>query len=205
MAGNAVPQSQLDALPILTVAQAAQGGDVQVIGGQLVKTFNPDQLGINGIVGLSQITPLGAPDQIIYLATPYLDLTGCTKYSVLLRCTNTSAGNLLPPPVTMYLQARMGPLDVPPLFYFDTTNADNPIHNAQDSVCAAGRAWATIVAGGSNTLRFDFGFAGVAYTDAILAMPMMLGANSRIVTKCPHAGVAPDPNLKYTMFVMGHS
>ena len=47
MPTGAIPQNQLDALPILTVAQVAEGGDLQVIGGNLYRSFSSAALQIN--------------------------------------------------------------------------------------------------------------------------------------------------------------
>ena len=113
MSSQLIPVNQLNALPLITAAQAATAGTVQVVGGSVYRSFTPAQLGINATSVASD------PGGIYYLATPFLDLRGCSKVTVTLQRTVSANGALLPQ-LKLYGQTRQGPADAMPIAVYPT-------------------------------------------------------------------------------------
>jgi len=120
MSSALIPQNQLDALPLISAAQAAQAGTLQIIGGRVVRYFGPADLGINAS-GVSTF-PVGA-GFYYYLVTPYLDLRGCTTFAFLLRRNVGATITALAGVATLQLQWRLGSADTPPITWIDPTGA----------------------------------------------------------------------------------
>ena len=200
-----VPQNQLDALPLITVAQASSGGDVTVLGGQILRRFTPAVLGVNGAAASSYATP--AALNVPYLVTPFLDVTGCTNFAFVLMITNTTAGNLTPPTQSsLYAQMRLGPTDAPPLYQFTTANADDNIHIGSTIMPAANRIWPTVVPAQSWRQVWTFGASSATTAaDATGNQPTLLGSEFRLIVKMSPNAAMPDPGLVYTLYGVAHS
>jgi hypothetical protein len=85
---GALPQNQLDALPLQTMAQATAPSSVLVVGKKLTKYWAPTGTGISGTMG-------GDPDDGVGSAIfgNWLDVTGCNEFMLLLVITIlTNAG-----------------------------------------------------------------------------------------------------------------
>jgi hypothetical protein len=116
MAVGALPQNQIDALPLLTVAQAQQASTViRGGGGQILKMFTPADL---GFVNLTP-TNIAGSGKFGLVATNYVDVSFCTRFSAIIRRTisdNTAQvamgfGGILT------VQHRAFPGDTPPAAY----------------------------------------------------------------------------------------
>ena len=111
-----IPQTQQDALPLLSIAQATSPSQVTVMGGTVSSYWSPTALGING--QSPQLFPITA-GSIYYLATPFLDLRGMSWFTLLLErfatTDNATSPLALPFAFTLNAQYRAGPTDTPPI------------------------------------------------------------------------------------------
>lgn len=114
---GATPQNQLDALPLLTAAQAAAPGQVQIIGNTLTRYWDPGTLGVNGIL------PVADANGFLYITTAFLDTRGCAAFAFLLR-RQSSAGALAAQGAGTQLgfQYRFNVNETPPLSKGATQN-----------------------------------------------------------------------------------
>ena len=119
MSSGLIPVNQLDALPLISAAQAAQAGLLEIIGGRAARYFGPADLGINAS-GVSTV-PVGA-GFYYYLATPYLDLRGCSTFAFLLR-RNVGATITALAGASLQMQWRLGSADAPGVTWIDPTGA----------------------------------------------------------------------------------
>lgn len=198
MATGPIPQNQLNALPLLTAAQAAAAGELTIIGGGLYRYFSPTVLGINA-------TPVVNYGGLGYylLTTPYLDLRGCSKYVVTIRNTyigGPGARGALPSGV-LWAQVRQGPTDAPaPIYIVGAT--DVTLNNGMYQLAlAAGKVFgAQQAAADSQTIVW-------AWADASPSSngnnAVVLGANTRLVFSFSSNPVAAT-NL-FTMTVEAQS
>ena len=111
MSSQLLPVTQIEALPVQTIAGTVSG-DVYQIGNRVVRYFDPPRLW--GDTVLDNVI-VGAPNRFWFLATPWLDLSCCTLVEFML-CLTTKA---VSPPAfagTLYVQYRTGPLDNPGYF-----------------------------------------------------------------------------------------
>lgn len=107
MSVQLVPVYQLNALPILTVQQAANAGTLQVIGGSIFRVFTAADLGIAGI-------NTSVVNTKTCLVTNWLDLRGCNKHAfTLMRSTPGGATAGIAFPASLQIQYRLGPTDTP--------------------------------------------------------------------------------------------
>lgn len=113
MAIGKTPQNQLNALPLQDADSAAAGGQIQIVGGSMVRYFDAVTLGLNG-VGASTFTSGAFQD--FGLVTPFLNLIGCNKFNIVIRANTTIARAALPAIHPQY-QMRMGVSDNPPVLY----------------------------------------------------------------------------------------
>lgn len=132
MATGFIPQNQLDALPLITAAQAATAGTLQIIGGTIYRFFTPAELGINASVIASSF------GGYYVAATPYLDLRGCNRYTMTVRVVDSSPGGRPALPIlTILAQTRQGPADTPATVYVNSgTNQTQA--NAQNLLITRG-------------------------------------------------------------------
>jgi hypothetical protein len=85
MAIGNTPQNQLDALPLIGASQVANPTDVVVIGGNVVKFWDENALGINGIQRNN------AGDGSSNLFTTFLDFRGMNSANFLIARTFTTS------------------------------------------------------------------------------------------------------------------
>lgn len=79
---GAVPATQLDSLPLLTASQYNTVGQIQMLGGQTVRYYSPDDLGVKGAAFIADPDPGG----YYYVLSPtWIDARGCSKF-VLVAC-----------------------------------------------------------------------------------------------------------------------
>lgn len=159
MATGFIPQNQLNSLPLITAAQAATAGSLQIIGGAIYRFFTPAELGINA----STVPSLGSG--FFMIATPYLDLRGCSKYTMTIRVVDNTIVRADLPILSILMQTRQGPNDTPPLVY-ELGGSLRTQANAQNLIitrpagdfpsCPAGQSqtgvfsWSNAVPSGSN-------------------------------------------------------
>lgn len=80
---GAIPQNQIDALPLVTAAQAAAPTVVTVVGQKVTKRWDPAASGINGQnYGADPDDAAGSA-----LFSNWLDVGGCNQFVGLLTCT----------------------------------------------------------------------------------------------------------------------
>ena len=109
MASQTLPINQINALPVATVAGVVNGLATLTFG-RLTKYFSPTDLGLSGAGWSSIVVGAGA---YYYMATPWLDLRGCTVFSVVLARTIGATATAIPAAVAAYVQVRLSASDVP--------------------------------------------------------------------------------------------
>jgi hypothetical protein len=136
------PVNQLNALPLQDADSAAAGGQIQVVGGSMVRFFDANTLALNG-VPMTTFTAGGFSD--VGLVTPFLNCVGCTKYMVAIRTTNVGARGALP---TIHVQAqmRMGASDNPAVVYANAAGLQQAA-NAWIFLSSTGLVFPATVAG----------------------------------------------------------
>lgn len=119
MAIGKTPVNQLNALPLQDADSNAAGGILQTAFGTVERYFSPAVLLINGITAW---TTDGLGNN--FLATPFLDLRGCSTFAFQFRCV-LSAGRVALPAMLLFSNYRLSSSDVQPPFGSngDTTNA----------------------------------------------------------------------------------
>jgi len=105
---GAMPLTQLRALPLVTAQAATTGGIVnRNPGGGLTRFWDPATLGITaanfGVDGFGYV----------FLATNFISVYGCRRFSLLLTRTNAGVGGALSA-LDVRIQYRSSPTDVPP-------------------------------------------------------------------------------------------
>lgn len=107
------PQNQLDALPLQDADSAAAGGEIQIVGGSIVRYFSASVLGLNGVVASTFVSGAFSMSGFV---TPYLNCVGCAKYMILVRAATSIARGALP---AMFIaaQQRFGIADAPAVVY----------------------------------------------------------------------------------------
>lgn len=102
-----LPQNQINALPLQTIAQAIGGDEYTVVGGLVARYWSPTDLGLNA-AAMPTVGPTYS------LVTPYLDLRGMRILSVLMRRVAGPAASVALPNMQTWLQVRQGVNDTPP-------------------------------------------------------------------------------------------
>lgn len=110
MASPNLPLNQQNALPI-PGASASITGTTVIVGGVVTKYFSPSDMGISGVS-----TTTDGPTGAVYVSSQYLDLRGCSKYAMQVRCVNANIRGAL---VAMQVvaQYRLSGSDTPAPFY----------------------------------------------------------------------------------------
>lgn len=114
---GALPQNQIDALPLITPAQAVQASTIiRAGGGQFYKLFTPNETGINLVS--NTVTALSGGFQDASVVSNYLDLSFCNRFRILLRRTisNNSAQAALTAG-TWFIQMRTSSAEAPAVSY----------------------------------------------------------------------------------------
>lgn len=145
MSSQLLPINQINALPVLTISGVVNG-TVYRVGTRLARYFSPDDLGLNGVALSSFGVGGGAPNLCWYAATPYLNITGCSLISVVVKKTY-GATLLQGQALTLFLQMRQGSLDVPSPFFTGTAGTPNDQLAGKLSMAAATAFQAAAIAG----------------------------------------------------------
>lgn len=99
---GATPQVQLDALPLITAADAAAPTSYAIVGGKLTRYWNPAASGISGI-NFTADPDLGTAS---ILLSSYLDFTGMNQFVALLVATIPNVGAISAHNVNLRIQFR---------------------------------------------------------------------------------------------------
>ena len=114
MASPNLPLNQQNALPI-PGASSVNNGTLTVVGGTVNRYCSPTDLGING-AGVLTLTVGGG--SYYYLATNYLNLTGCTRFAFLVsRAVTADQQAALATGGRLAVQFRLGATDTPAAVY----------------------------------------------------------------------------------------
>jgi hypothetical protein len=81
---GAMPVNQLDALPILTQQQVAAPGELVIVAGQVVKYWNPTQLGWNGVSGNVADPDVTAVAPEVSMFSAFIDARGCNSFVLMM-------------------------------------------------------------------------------------------------------------------------
>lgn len=154
MSSGLIPVNQLDALPLISAAQAAQAGQLQIIGGRAARYFGPADLGINAS-GVSTF-PVGA-GFYYYLATPYLDLRGCSTFAFLLRRNVGATITALAGTASLQMQWRMNSADTPAVTWIDPSGATVNDNQAGKAQVQTGVAFPATTAGNNQRALITWG------------------------------------------------
>lgn len=101
-----VPQNQLDALPVFQNGGSAGGGNV--LGGVVVRKWTAATTGINGSAALTDA------NGHVYLATGFLDTSGCRSFTGLLLRSSSGGALVATAPMLVYFQMRVDAADIAP-------------------------------------------------------------------------------------------
>lgn len=140
---GATPQSQLDALPLITAADAAAPSAYAIVGGKLSRYWNPAAAGVVAANFIADPDLAGAS----FMVSNYLDFTGMNQYVALLVATIPNAGTTDAAAVTLRIQYR------------------TPTGAVQPRSGTVGQGLFTVVA----TRTPNYGLLGVYPTDYIVA------------------------------------
>jgi len=184
MAIGKTPVNQLNALPLQDADSNAAGGTLQVVGGTITRYFSPAVLGING----ASFTPDTLNCTIV---SPFLDLRGCSKYTVALRLPRVTAGGLGQiTNVFCHFQTRMGASDTPILYNI----------NGGGQLDLVGSGW---IAFNNNAQLFDTASNGTVQTVVWSlsesgpsdgrSTSLVLGSDVRLIF-ATHTATAGSPN-----------
>ena len=107
---GAVPLNQLNALPLYSAQQAAAGGSVTFnLGGGISRAFTPTQMGIAAANFAADV------NGHVVLRSAFVNVTGCRTLLLLLTRNRTDAAlGLALGGISIFLQYRLTPTDVPP-------------------------------------------------------------------------------------------
>jgi hypothetical protein len=110
---QAVPVTQLDSLPLLTVQQfvAPDGGDTVVYGTRVFKYWSPTLLGITA--GVPALDADGGPGTKYQLTTPWLDVTPCMFFAFVIVRAVVGATHAAAKPLHLCAQYKQTPADAP--------------------------------------------------------------------------------------------
>ncbi len=172
MSSQLLPVNQINALPVQTIAGVVSG-TAYTVGGKTARYFSPADLGLDH--QSLQSVAVGA-SFVWYLATPYLNLLGCTLLNVLMVKTyaaNLAAGIAL----GAYAQTRQGALDTPGPFYITTVPAAS---NDLAAKVSLGPATAFLAAGANGDVqRWQITYGG--YTATNTGQQGVFGTDTRLV------------------------
>jgi hypothetical protein len=105
---GAVPTNQLDALPLFSAQQAANGGTVNLgFGGGLTRFWDPVTLGVSA----ANFAVDG--NGFIVLTTNFISVFGCRSFALIITRTNAGVGGAIAA-MTVRVQYRLTATDVPP-------------------------------------------------------------------------------------------
>jgi len=186
-----VPINQQNALPLATIAQATPG-QLQIVGGSVYRTFAPEDIGINGSVfALNNNQGL--------IAGNYLDLRGCTKFVVAVRCVNALV-SVARPAITLAWQLRMGTSDAPA----PGKLVGGSLNTEMNSELYAGANWifpATTAPGEVLTKLLAFAYPSISNFGN---NTVVMGYNMRPILTAL-SSTMPDSNNLFTMYMEAHS
>lgn len=196
---GALPQNQIDALPLLTPAQAVQASTVIRMGGQIYKQFLPTDTGINAANFASFTSPAGAPASEGLLVSNFLDLTYCNRFRILLQRTiSNGTAQAAPTVMTVNVQMRAGPSDNPPPTYSSAAGLNADFAGRQQASSTT-IGFPAIQAGA--TQRFSVGWGDSEPGDNISGFQFVaLGGNCRILISVGVGGL-PGVLELYSMWL----
>lgn len=172
MSSGLIPVNQLNGLPLISAAQAATAGTVQILGGAISRTFSPAQLGINGVTTQTVNTK-------ICLVTNWLDLRGCCYHQFTLSKLNNTGGPLAAlPACQLTIQTRLGPTDAPSASLV-TGGGINDAMNAIYSVSSGSVTFAASAAG--DLFRAVWAFGPNLGTGLAVDTAVAIGGNVRFI------------------------
>jgi hypothetical protein len=180
MAGTgALPQNQIDALPLITPAQAVQASIVIRSGGQFYRSFSPTDLGINGIT--PTLFVFSGAQQESMLVTPYLDLSFCNRFRIALRRSiSNGTAAIAGDNVIFSIQMRMGPADAPAPGYSTGTQI-NDTFASRAQIGSVNLGFPAIEAGTTQTLQIGWTDSQTQGDGQQGGTAIALGGNCRII------------------------
>lgn len=101
-----VPQNQINALPVFQTGGAS--GSSSIVGGQVVRRWTAAQTGID-----TEATGTDANGHV-FLATDYLDTSGCRSFTALMLRSSAGAALAATPAMLLYFQMRIDSSDAAP-------------------------------------------------------------------------------------------
>lgn len=145
------PQNQLDALPLQDADSAAAGGQIQVVGGSMVRYFDANTLGINGVTAATFSSGAFSDTGLL---TPFLNCVGCSKFIIVVRAFTTIIRAALAP-LHVSVQVRLGASDTPPVLYQNGAGIHQEA-NAWTSLSSTGLTFPATQATEAQTLVFSW-------------------------------------------------
>jgi hypothetical protein len=189
---GAVPQNQLDALPLISAVSAANGGTVSLSpGGQVTRFWDATSLGISGV---SFTTVNG----FVLLVSSFISTFGCRSFMMILSRTNAVAAGGTLAGIDARIQYRLSTTDVPPTNVGTVTQ--NTDYTGSTSFGTALITFPTMAAIGEvqRALRgFDPG-----YVVGFAGSNVMAGDQVRIFLNIG-SGADPGANEKFSLQLWG--
>jgi hypothetical protein len=181
---GATPVNQYNALPINTVDVQAAAGDIQVVGGTISKFWSPAILGINGV---NASTVAGS----VLLASAYIDATGCSRYTGLLRRTNAVGDAANRAAFFVYVQYRLTKVATPAA----AIAGDQQTRIGKINCISTGLVFETNGAGTAIDETAAFTWSSEAPTGSSgNARPLVIGTDCRIIIDWSTAANPPGAN-----------
>lgn len=190
---GAVPQVQLDALPLMTAQVAANGGTLSINpGGGVTRFWDGTAMGIAGAVFSADA------NGHIRLASAFISVYGCRSFAFILSRANAGAA-LAFGPINVWIQYRLSATDVPPTS-LGPVSADLSYIGAIMLTPNGATFPAGEVAGESQRWALGFDAANVGNGAAVHGTCVMAGDNVRMLFT---TGAAPLAGDAFTLQVWG--
>jgi len=189
ISGN-VPQNQIDALPIITPDAAAAAGDLQIVGGSISRFWSPATLGLNGVAAT-------ASGGVFFLATPYLDVSGCTRFAMFISRFNAVGDAIALTSTTVLAQYRLLKTSTPAL-----TPVDQSV-NSYVSLISSNIGFPAILAGATQNAVPTWSPEAPTGSSAN-ARPMVVGTDVRVVVHLSGAHLPGAADI-WTVWLQGQS
>jgi len=182
---GAMPETQLNALPLMTAQAAASGGTVSLgLGGGITRFWDAATLGISAVnfAGDANAWPV--------LLSGFIGVYGCRSFSLLLTRTNAGIGIALSS-IDVRIQYRLSATDVPPTSFGAATQSPN--FTGSSSVHPAGTGIVfPLMQAAAEVQRALIGWddATIANAGVYNGTAAMLGDNVRLFLNIP-VGAGP--------------
>lgn len=216
MPNPALPQNQINALPLQTAEQAVQAGDALVYGSPVTKFWSSVALGVTGIAA-SALDPLPAPSPFFggensglhqVLPTLFIDPIGIGRFAIVVRRSRAalSGAGAAIALFRVIVQYRFDVAEIPPITRAPGQDAVIAQRNVNDvSYNFPGSAWPAML---SETTPQTVVIAWSPATEQpgdTVPLPIAIGRNVRFILTWLATPPLPNINDLWTVELWGSS